>query len=156
MVAMTADVTGKADDRMGAEPVLRCVGPVEPAVPPFEAEELENILARFRAWDPFDGEAVLDDVADALDALGPAEEDVEELGERLRGHLMSLVNIAVAAKADQADERAALLIEQARTVRSQEMPGDHRRAVGHLRRMGWTVSELLERLVETQCVKDPV
>ncbi|MGW7004169.1 DUF6415 family natural product biosynthesis protein [Streptomyces sp. NPDC054933] len=154
MIAMTDDINGQATNRMEADPAVRWVGPVAPAVPPLEAEELENVLARFRAWEPFDGAAVLDDVADALDALGPGEEDVEELGDRLRGHLMRLVAIVVAAKADQKDERAALLVERARTVRTQDVPGDHRRAVAHLRRMGWITSELLERLVETKCLKE--
>jgi hypothetical protein len=128
--------------------------PVEPWVPPLERAELENLVERFRAWRPYDGGVLLDDVAEALDDLMPDEEGTQELGQRLCGHLTKLVTIAVAAKADQADERAALLIERARAVRSQDVPGDHRRVVGHLRRMGWIVNELLERLVETQCLKE--
>jgi len=34
------------------------------------------------------------------------------------------------------------------------MPGDHWKAVGHLRRMGWTVNELLERLVSAKCLNE--
>ncbi|MBV9024279.1 MAG: hypothetical protein JO362_10920 [Streptomycetaceae bacterium] len=115
---------------------------------------MENLVERFRAWRPYDGGVLLDDVADALDDLVPDEEDAGELGQRLRGHLTKLVTIAVAAKADQMDERAALLIERARAVRSQDVPSDHSRAVGQLRRMGWIVNELLERLVETRCLKE--
>lgn len=83
----------------------------------------------------------------------PAEEAVEELAERLRGHLMRLVAIAVASEAGD-DEQAAALIERAREVRVEELPGDRRRAVGHLRRMAWSVNELLERLGALRCLKE--
>jgi hypothetical protein len=151
MAAMTGDVGTQATQR---DHVGRWVGPVALTVPPLEAQELGKLLSRFRAWQPFDGAAVLDDVADALDGPGPAEGDAEELGERLRGYLTKLVAIAVAAQADQFDEQAALLIERARVVRSQDVLGDRRGALGRLRRMGWIVHELLERLVETKCLKE--
>lgn len=102
---------------------------------------------------PQNGEALLDDVAAALDEAIPAEERIDELAQRLRGHLMQLVNIAVAAGAED-DEATAQLIAQARTIRSVRAPGDHWKAVGHLRRMGWTVNELLERLVSTKCLRE--
>ncbi|MBZ9641506.1 DUF6415 family natural product biosynthesis protein [Streptomyces sp. PSKA30] len=79
-----------------------------------------------------------------LDDLTPPEDLFEEHAQRLRGHLMRLVDVAVAARADLEDTQAARLIEQARVVRSEEVPGDHRQAVGHLRRMAWAVNELLE------------
>ncbi|WP_217245361.1 DUF6415 family natural product biosynthesis protein [Streptomyces sp. AC602_WCS936] len=74
--------------------------------------------------------------------------------QRLRGHLMGLVDIAVAQEAGQSDPEALRLIWQARDVRAQELPGDHMRAVGHLRRMAWCVNELLERLAALRCVKE--
>ncbi|MFJ6636733.1 DUF6415 family natural product biosynthesis protein [Streptomyces sp. NPDC091376] len=123
--------------------------------PPLDAEGLAHVIACLRGWQAFDGEALLDDVADALDDVVPAEADVDDLAERLRGHLMRLVNIAVANEAEQRDEAAARLIERARVLRVEELPGGHWNAVGHLRRMGWIASELLERLVERRCVKSP-
>ncbi|MFI8194783.1 DUF6415 family natural product biosynthesis protein [Streptomyces sp. NPDC085946] len=111
------------------------------------------MLEKLRDWQPFDGGALLDDVAAALDDVPPAKEDTEELAERLRGHLMQLVNIAVAGEAEQ-DTAAAQLIEQARMLRADDVPGDHRKAVGHLRRMGWTASELLEQLVAMKHLKE--
>jgi len=72
--------------------------------PPLDREALEHVLEKIRTWQPFDGGALLDDVAEVLDNVMPDEEDVEELGQRLRGHLMRLVDIAIAAGAEQRDE----------------------------------------------------
>ncbi|MFD8194700.1 integrase core domain-containing protein [Streptomyces wuyuanensis] len=63
-------------------------------------EGLAHVLARHRGWEAFDGEAHLDDVADVLDDVVPAEADVDDVAERLRGHLVRLVNIAVAHEAE--------------------------------------------------------
>ncbi|MFD0229293.1 DUF6415 family natural product biosynthesis protein [Streptomyces hirsutus] len=132
--------------------IRRFPRPVEPWVPPLPYDELETLRNKIRAWRPFDGEALLDDVAVALDDVLPAEEDIEEIAQRLRGHLTQLVTIALAAEEDQRDATSAQLIEQARTLRAEDVPGDHWKAIGHLRRMGWTVNELLERLVAVRCV----
>ncbi|MFF4795060.1 DUF6415 family natural product biosynthesis protein [Streptomyces sp. NPDC001276] len=121
-----------------------------------DSNALATVLQKVRAWQVFDAGALLDDVAAALDDVIPAEEHVDELAERLRGHLMRLVNIAVAAEEGQRDETAARLIAQARTLRTENMPGDHWKAVGHLRRMGWTANELLEHLVAARCLKEAV
>ncbi|MGW0628505.1 DUF6415 family natural product biosynthesis protein [Streptomyces sp. NPDC002758] len=134
-------------------PLQRWTRPVQRWTPPLDAEGLAAVLAKFREWEAFDGEALLDDVAVALDDVVPAEELVDELAQRLRGHLMRLVSIAVAAEAEE-DAATAYLIERARTVRVEELPGDRWKAVGHLRRMGWTVNELMERLVATRCLKE--
>ncbi|MDN3271515.1 DUF6415 family natural product biosynthesis protein [Streptomyces sp. MA15] len=111
------------------------------------------MLDRLRGWTPFDGGALLDDVAAALDDVPPAEEDTEELAERLRGHLMRLVTIGVATEAEE-DTAAAQLIEQARTLRVEELPGGHWKAVAHLRRLGWTANELHDRLAALRCLKE--
>jgi len=66
---------------------------------------------------------------------------------------MRLVTIAVAAEADQ-NAAAAQLIEQARTLRAEDLPGDYRMAVGYLRRLGWIISELLDRLVAVRCLRE--
>ncbi|WP_236570386.1 DUF6415 family natural product biosynthesis protein [Streptomyces mexicanus] len=107
---------------------------------------LATVLDRLRGWTVFDGGAPLDDVATALDDVPPVEEATEELAERLRGHLMRLVTIAVAAEAEQRDETVAQLIERARALRAEGVPEGRWNAVGHLRRLGWAVHELLERL----------
>lgn len=133
--------------------VQRFTRPVPRWTPPLSGDELATVLDKIRAWQAFDGDAVLDDVAASLDDVPPAEEDVEEIAQRLRGHLMQLVTIALAAEEDQRDTASARLIEQARTLRAEDVPGGHWQAIGHLRRMGWAVNELLERLVAVRCVK---
>ncbi|WP_330462112.1 MULTISPECIES: DUF6415 family natural product biosynthesis protein [unclassified Streptomyces] len=139
----------------GAATIPCWPGPVETCEPPLGREALEDVLSKIRRWQPFDGDALLDDVGVVLDDVVPPEERLEELGQRLRRHLMQLVGIAVAAEADQEDGQAEQLIRRARQVRSEDMPSDHGQAVGHLRRMAWSVNELLERLVAIQCLKEP-
>jgi hypothetical protein len=113
-----------------------------------------NLLARIRTWKPLDGAALLDDVAAVLDDVPLSEEDVEDAAERLRGHLMQLVNIAISSEADQKSGYADTLIHRARALRAEEMSGDHRRAVQHLRQMGWVTSELLDQLVGLDSTKE--
>lgn len=134
--------------------VQRWTRPVRTWTPPLDPDALHSVLTKVRQWQPFDGDALLHDVGVALDDCIPPEEQVDGLAQRLRGHLMRLVDIAVAAEAEQRGTEAAQLIEQARTVRSEDLPGDHWKAVGQLRRMSWTVNELLERLVATRCLKE--
>jgi hypothetical protein len=143
-----------AISRTTADPALRWNHPVKPARLP-EQQAVEDALARIRAWNPYDGDAWLDDVADALDPVPWPEAKVGELGERLRGYLTQLVAIAVRYEAEKRDERAASLIDRAREVREEEMPGDYQPAVAHLRRMGWAVNELLDLLVEYGITKKP-
>jgi cell division septum initiation protein DivIVA len=113
------------------------------------------MLARFRTWTPFDGDALLDDVADALDTVLPPDAEVEQLSSRLRAHLTHLTSVAATAKAEERDKRAAQLVARARQTREEEPPGDYQQAAGHLRRMGWAVNELLDLLVATGCVEAP-
>ncbi|MFC7994026.1 DUF6415 family natural product biosynthesis protein [Streptomyces pilosus] len=133
--------------------VRQSIYPVRPWTPPLSGGELATVLDRLRGWTAFDGGALIDDVAAALDDVPPTEGDTEELAERLRGHLMRLVTVAVAAEADQ-DAAAAQLVERARTLGAGALPGERRMAVGNLRRMGWTAGELLERLVALRCLRE--
>lgn len=137
----------------GPGAVQRFTRPVPQWTPPLTGGELTTVLDRLCGWTAFDGGALLDDAATVLDDVPPAEENTEEIAERLRRHLMRLVHIAIAAEVGQ-DPTAAQLIEQARTLRAEDLPGDHRKAIGHLRRMGWTASELLDRLVAVRCLKE--
>ena len=116
---------------------------------PLDADGLHDILGLLRrwAWTAGDSEALLDDVALALDDVAPCEETIEEVVQRFRGHFMSLVDIAVSTQALQQSAYANTLVRRARALRADEMPGDHRRAVLHLRQMGWLIGELLDQLV---------
>ncbi|MEU9014655.1 DUF6415 family natural product biosynthesis protein [Streptomyces sp. NPDC048479] len=128
--------------------------PVRAADLPFDPERLRWVLGRVQKWQPYVDGSLLDDVATVLDNYTPSEDEIDDNAMRLRGHLMRLVNLAVTAKVVEQDEQVAQLVERARTFRAEELPGDHRKAVGHVRRLAWTLNELLERLVENQCLKE--
>lgn len=122
--------------------------------PSLDSEALETVLTKIRGWQPFDGEALLDDIGAVLDDSVPAEGALDDHDLRLRGHLMQLVAIAVAAKAGQNDPKTEQLIEHACRLRAEAMPGDHLQALGHLRRMAWSVNELHERLGAIKCLRE--
>ncbi|MCT9010324.1 DUF6415 family natural product biosynthesis protein [Streptomyces rhizosphaerihabitans] len=128
--------------------------PVPPWALPLDGDELRSVLSAVRRWQPFDGVGLLDDVGAVLDDVVPPEEALEDHALRLRGHLMQLVAIAVAAEAGQKDTETERLIEHARWLRAQDMPGDHHQAVGHLRRMAWSVDLLHERLGALKCIRE--
>lgn len=120
--------------------------------PPLDAAALIQVMKKIQTWEPLNGDALLDDVATALDDLPPREDEALELAQRLDGHLTRLTDIAVASRADQ-DAYAAVLIRRGHALRSQPAPDRHRVSTAHLRRVGWLVAELLDRLVEMKCLK---
>lgn len=124
--------------------------------PPLDRQALADLLEAIQRWEPYDGDALLDDIAAVLDDHMPGEDEAIDSALRIRGHLMRLVNLAVTTRAVQDDARLSGLVDQARAVRSEEMPGDHLKAVGHVRRMAWTLNELLEGLIENECLKEAV
>ncbi|MFE0807865.1 MULTISPECIES: DUF6415 family natural product biosynthesis protein [Streptomyces] len=128
--------------------------PVRAAVPPFTEAGLRRVLEKVQRWAPYVDGLLLDDVAAVLDDYTPTEHEVDEHAQRLRGHLMRLVHLAVVSKAAERDEQTAGLVKRGRTIRSEEVPTDHRRAVGHIRRMAWTLDALIERLVAHQCLTE--
>ncbi|MFH9438622.1 DUF6415 family natural product biosynthesis protein [Streptomyces rochei] len=128
--------------------------PVRAAVPPFTEAGLRRVLEKVQRWAPYVDGLLLDDVAAVLDDYTPTEHEVDEHTQRLRGHLMRLVHLAVCSNVAEQDGQVADLIERGRTIGTEEVPTDHRRAVGHLRRMAWTLHELLERLVTHQCLTE--
>lgn len=117
-------------------------------------EAVADLLARIRTWTPLDGEALLDDVASVLDDVPPSEDETEEIAERLRGHLMQLVHIAIANGIEEKSTYGADLVQRARTLRAEEVPGDHRQGVLHLRKLGWVTNELLDQLVALNFIKE--
>lgn len=136
----------------GTEPETSTVPPWKP---PLDAASLNDMLGLLRrwAWTALDSEALLDDVAMALDDIAPSAEDIGEFVQRFRGHLMQLVDIAVSTRVWQKSVYADTLTQRARALRAEEMPGDHRRAVPHLRQMAWIVSELVDQLVALDSIE---
>ncbi|CAL9657482.1 hypothetical protein SUDANB21_06845 (plasmid) [Streptomyces sp. enrichment culture] len=133
----------------------RWTRPVPAWTPPLDSTALHDLLERVRDWQPFDGCALLDDVAAVLDDVPPSEGDAVQLAERLRGHLARLVTIAVASEAEQ-DTAAAQLVLRARTLHADSLPRGRQAAMAHLRRLGWTANELHDRLVAIRCLKEAV
>lgn len=115
--------------------------------PPLDTEALGELLTKLRSWQPLDDDALLDDVADALDDIPPDEAGTAELVQRLGGHITRLTEIAVAASADQRDVYTAGLVQRGRVLRSQDVPDDRASATHHVRRLGWVANELLTMTV---------
>ncbi|MCP9211464.1 DUF6415 family natural product biosynthesis protein [Streptomyces sp. NEAU-Y11] len=116
-----------------------------------DAEVLARRLSCLREWEPPDGGLLLDDASAALDDLAP--QDVSGLTRRLQGHLVQLKRIAVEQDDTDPDRQTADLITAAYTLLATPVPSDRRHALGHMRRLGWTVSELLDQLVATRKVR---
>lgn len=131
----------------------RWTRPVPAWTPPLDSTALHDLLERVRDWQPFDGGALLDDVAAVLDDVLPPEGDTAPLAERLCGHLARLVTIAVANEAEQ-DLTAAQLVLRARTLHADPLPCGRQEAIAHLRRLGWTANELYDRLTAIRCLKE--
>ncbi|MEU1824162.1 DUF6415 family natural product biosynthesis protein [Streptomyces abikoensis] len=140
---------------------VTCLGPLADSGEqrrwmPLTGANVESLLERMRRWQPLSVEAAFDDLAEVLGEQTPPADKFDDLAERLRGHLMQLVNIALADLLDTEGTAPDPLIERAREQRSAELPGDDRRALGHLRRLAGTTEELLERLIEARKIKDAV
>ncbi|MFJ7016214.1 DUF6415 family natural product biosynthesis protein [Streptomyces albogriseolus] len=131
----------------------RWTPPVQAWTPPLDSGALHDLLERVRTWQPFDGCALLGDVAAALDDVPPPEEGTAQLAERLRGHLARLVTIAVASEAGQ-DTTASAARVTGRTLQTEPWPRERRAATAHLRRLGWTANELHDRLAAIRCLKE--
>jgi len=68
--------------------------------------------------------------------------------------MMRLENLAVASKIDQRDREVADLVERGRALHSEALPSDHDQVVGYVRRIAWTLNELIELMAKHQCLKD--
>jgi hypothetical protein len=122
--------------------------------PPLTAEQLQDVVAKMRAWTPLSLSAIFDDLDQVLGEQRPSADDLDELGDRLRGALMQLGCIAVADPVHPPDAETLVLVEQARALRDEEMTGGYRTELGLARRMAWTASDLIERLISGQHIKD--
>lgn len=122
--------------------------------PPLDSEGLARIASLLRQVKPL--EAIVDDVGDVLSDQDPCENEFGEIAERLRGGLLRLVAIAKAnANANaNGDAQVCRLLQRAHMMRSAALPDGSRQALGYLRRMAGLVNDLLERLAETNHVKE--
>ncbi|OKK02384.1 hypothetical protein AMK26_22205 [Streptomyces sp. CB03234] len=143
--------------------------PTHPWTAPLDRAAIERYLSAVREWEPVDWSAVFEDVDALLNgevshhaagstgrkrAVAPPEyDDADELAQRFRGALMQLVHRGLRDEADKKHPDIAALIEQARVLRSEELPGDPWQALGHLRRLGRVTLQLAQRLDEVGIVK---
>ncbi|MCH0566943.1 DUF6415 family natural product biosynthesis protein [Streptomyces sp. MUM 2J] len=143
--------------------------PTNPWSPPLDAPDIHGLLNAVRRWEPVDWNAVYDGLDAVLNdevshhAAGPAErqagaplheyDDAKELAQRFRGALMQLVNRGLRDEADEKHPDIAKLIERARALRSEELPGDPWQDLGLLRKLGRITLDLAERLDEVGIVR---
>ncbi|WP_329529252.1 DUF6415 family natural product biosynthesis protein [Streptomyces sp. NBC_01462] len=57
-------------------------------------------------------------------------------------------------EAEKGGLQADRLIVRVGQLQTEAMPAGHLHGVGHLRRMAWTVNELLEHLITINCTKE--
>jgi hypothetical protein len=67
---------------------------------------------------------------------------------------MQLGNIAVADPRFPPGDELLQLVERARSLRAEEMPGDYWKALGLTRRLAWITTDLIELLIATQHIRD--
>ncbi|MFF1693550.1 DUF6415 family natural product biosynthesis protein [Streptomyces sp. NPDC058257] len=152
---------------------VRVKDPTVPTTPwstPLGRLGLHDLLSAVRNWEPVDWDSVYDGLDTVLNeevshhaagasgsgrpgAAGLGYDETEELVQRFRGALMQLVNRGLRDDAHKKHPDIADLIERARTLRSQELPGDERQSLTFLRKLGRVTLELAERLDEVGIVK---
>ncbi|MCZ4118113.1 DUF6415 family natural product biosynthesis protein [Streptomyces sp. H39-S7] len=139
--------------------------------PPLDIQGLMVVLSKAREWEPVDWDLVFDGLDVVLHgeeqvshhAAGvasrrrasvavPDYDEADELAQRFRGALMQLVNRGLRDQADEKYPDISTLIEQARALRSEELPADPWRAMGLVRRLGQVTLQLVERLDEVGLV----
>ncbi|WP_329151227.1 DUF6415 family natural product biosynthesis protein (plasmid) [Streptomyces niveus] len=143
-----------AHSRAGLESSARSLSsphPVERWTPPLTNAGLARVIFALRGVRPL--EEILDDIGDVLSNQEPREGEFGDLAARLHADVARLVTIAGAFPAAD-DVQTPRMVERARTLAAEELPTDHRSAVGHLRRLAGAANELLERLAEIRAVKE--
>lgn len=133
----------------GGEPLMP-----RPMPAPDDSSLLARVLGAFARWTPLDVEALLDDVADALDSVPPVLDERLDLLQRLHAHLEQLERIALAHGACEREPGVAMLVAQSRTLRT-AAPTSTDTTQGDLRQAGNVVSGLVDHLVASRLMKGP-
>ncbi|WP_395371434.1 DUF6302 family protein [Streptomyces tubercidicus] len=133
----------------GGEPLMP-----QPVPAPDGSSLLTRVLEAFARWTPLDVEALLDDVADALDSVPPALDERLALLQRLHAHLEQLERIALAHGACEREPGVVMLVVQSRTLRAAG-PTSSDTTHGGLRQAGNVVSGLVDHLVASRLMKGP-
>lgn len=122
--------------------------------PPLTAEELGRVLEKMRTWQPLRLAAIFDDLDQVLGEQRPATDDLYEIGDRLRGALVRLGSIAIADPGHRPGTETLVLVEHGHALRDEDMSGTYWQNLGLARRMAWTISDLIERMIDERHIKD--
>ncbi|MFI9040886.1 DUF6415 family natural product biosynthesis protein [Streptomyces sp. NPDC053726] len=132
-----------------------CDGPDDAGwTPPLDADGLKYVLERITAWKPLDVGAIFDDLDTAIGNQSPPVATTVPLVERLRGHLASLSDIAVADPKFPPTDVMVQLIERGRPMRKEHIRADRKQTIGLARRLAFVLSDLVEELIEARYIKD--
>ncbi|MEU0786695.1 DUF6415 family natural product biosynthesis protein [Streptomyces sp. NPDC006173] len=123
-----------------------------PWSPPSTMQALPGVPAKLRQGQARDSASLLEDVKASLDNLTPAEVTLSDLAFRLHAHLKRLTAIATAAEADRSVAHANHLLTPAAQVQVGVMLVSHLQGVEYLRRIAWTVNQLLEHQCAINCI----
>ena len=125
--------------------------------PPLTAAELEGVLAKVRAWQPLNLQAVYDDLDRVLGEHTPTAGEIADLRARLRSSLAQLVSIALAGPQDRLSPAIWQLVAHGRALsdRTHQAPAGYGQALGLLRRTAWATADLIEHLTAAQHISNP-
>lgn len=124
-----------------------------PAPAPDDLSLLTRMRDAFARWTPLDVEALLDDVADALDSVPPPVlDDRLALLQRLYAHLEQLERMALAHGACEREPRVAMLVAQSQSLRA-AVPTSSDTTQGDLRQVGNILSGLVDHLAASSLMK---
>jgi hypothetical protein len=142
--------------------------PTNPWSPPLDRPGLHGLLNAVRGWEPGDWDAVFNDLNVVLNqevshhaagaragrpgAAVPSYDEADELTQRFRRDLVQLVNRGLRDDATNKYPDIGDLIEEARAVLSEALPGDELQALALLRKPVRVTLDLAERLEETGMV----
>ncbi|QKW27779.1 hypothetical protein HUT11_17885 [Streptomyces seoulensis] len=121
--------------------------------PPLDADGLQLVLKRFRAWEPLDIEAIFGDLDAAIGNHPPPVARTVALIDRFRGHLKQLSDITVAHDRFPPTAEMTRLVDRARALREECTPAAHQQAVGLARRLAFVTADLIEELTEARYIK---
>lgn len=122
--------------------------------PPLAPDQLRCVLAKMARWQPIDLDVVYDDLEQVLGEFCPAPSAVGAIGDRLRDALAQLSNIACADPAFAPSPEIAALVEQGAGLRGEAKPRDDRQALGQVRRIALTTSDIVDRLIAERHIKN--
>lgn len=143
---VSADVTAST---LEADPSLNACEPIvakrprpapEPWVPPHEDAELSDTLSLLTGSTPFEVSLLLDGVADTLGALPLSAMDTPGLLHPLQNHLTQPMTISIANEACASDADIARRLVRSDSLRSSPLPGEPAKAQGHVRQLGWVIT----------------